>query len=299
MRLQGSLPVLITPFSQDYTIDIEGVRANVDRMIDSHVHGLVVPGGTGETPHLSITEYQNLIKAVVDQVNGRIPVIASPIYVRESDVIAQSKFSEDIGVDALLVLPPYYYGLSKHEIIDFYRTVASSVNIPIMIYHNPGPIDMTMEPMLIAQIARASPLIRYIKDSTTDVRRIQRILSYSEHKIGVFTGIDEMVFPGFALGSSGSVNTASNLIPAEFTLMCEYALEKRNFEESRKIYLRLLPLFWFLASTGPRMIPVIKAGVTMLGGVGGKPRPPFHPVTSEELNQLTSILHKIGVPIPG
>ncbi|MCK4821211.1 dihydrodipicolinate synthase family protein, partial [bacterium] len=185
MHFQGSFPVLITPFNEHGAINEDGIRLNVGRMLQGGANGLVVPGGTGETAHLTESEFRQVLTIVVETVHKRVPVIASPIYPRPSVVITQAQNAEKIGVDGLLVLPPYYYAVGMDELVAYYKSVADAVSIPIMLYNNPQPINMELDPTDIVRLAAASPLIQYVKDSTIDIRRVQRIMSLSQQKIKV------------------------------------------------------------------------------------------------------------------
>jgi len=283
---------MVTPFRSNEDLDLEGYRSNIDFYIESRVHGLVVGGSTGEFASLHPDEHKEIIKAAVDQVNGRVPVLAGTAHCATRYTIEMSKFAEDAGVDGLLIVPPFYSKPKDDEIYQHYAAVSKAVNIPIMLYNNPFTSKVDMKPELIQKLSKL-PNVTHVKESSSDITRIWKIRQLTNDKLIVFCGADNLAFESFAMGAKGWICVGANVLPRECSELYELAVMKKNLEAATNLYNRLLPMANLLEDTG-MFAGLSKAGLDLLGRAGGRPRRPMIAPGSLELEQLKEILKSFG-----
>lgn len=222
--------VMVTPFKKDGSLDEEALRLNIDWYIEHGAPGVICTGSTGEFDALSDEEIKRVIEVTLDQVNGRVPVIAGTSATSTWKAKELSKFAEDAGADGVMAVPPYYYHPKEDEIIEHYREVAESINIPVMVYNNPWTSKVDMKPQLIARLAEIDN-VRYVKESSGDIRRVEQILRLTGEKLTVFCGSDVLPFESFVLGAQGWVSVAANIIPKEAQKLFELvAIEKKSMK---------------------------------------------------------------------
>jgi len=284
---------MLTPFTKDEMLDEEGLRTNVDFLIDNGVHGLVPVATSGEYPHLSETEWKRTLDIVVDQVNGKVPVIAGTTAMTTINTIKRTKYAEDAGAHGAMVLASPYYLLTEEAAFQYFKTVAESVDFPIVLYGHPYRAKFDLSPEFVAKMVDDVSNIQYIKDSTSDIRRVHQYLRSTNGKITVFAGMEQIALSSFALGAKGWITATGNFLPRVMSQICELAIEKKDFENARELYFRILPLPAYIMSGG-KWLALSKACMTMVGGVGGYPRRPLLPVTKVEKEKLRKILVDIG-----
>jgi len=295
---RGSYVVIVTPFRKDGSLDEEALRNNVDWYIERGAPGIVCTGTTGEFDALSDEEIKHVIKVTVDQVNGKVPVIAGTAATSTWKTKELSKFAEDAGADGVMIVPPYYYLPSEEEIIEHYREVAEAIDIPIMVYNNPWTSKVDMKPQLIAKLAELNN-VRYVKESSGDIRRIEQILRLAEPKITVFCGSDVLAFESFVLGAQGWVSATANIIPRETQQLFRLIADEKKIDEARKLFFWMLPLLEFVEDSG-KISQVVKAALNIIGekeGIpkGGYPRKPRLPIGKDEEAKLRKILKQMGL----
>lgn len=290
-RFEGTFVVTVTPMASNEELDLEALRDSVEHFIESEVHGIVVCGSTGEFAVLSDEERENIIDTVVDQVNGRIPVLAGTAACSTRHVIEMTKYAKNAGADGAMIVPPFYSKVDEHEVYEHFRNVAEAVDIPIMLYNNPWTSKVDMQPDLIAALAEIEN-ISYVKESSGDVTRIWKILDLAKDKITLFCGTDNIALESFLMGAKGWICAAANIIPRHTSRLYEYACKEKNLEKARGLYAEMLPLFNLLEGTG-KFAHFSKAGLEMMGRKAGPPRKPLTPIDEEEKQKLKAVLEKI------
>lgn len=291
-KLEGTFCVMVTPFSKNEDIDTGGLKSNIDFYIGNGVHGLVVGGSTGEFAALSPNEHEKIIKAAVEQVNGRVPLLAGTAYCSTRNTIAMSKYAEDSGVDGLLIVPPFYSKPKDNEIFEHYSAIGNAVNIPIMLYNNPFTSKVDMRPELIEKLSHITN-VTHVKESSSDISRIWKIRELTKEKLTVFCGADNLALESFVMGAKGWICVAANILPRECAELYELAVLKRDYEQAGKLYSKLLSLSNLLEDTG-MFSAISKAGLDLLGHTGGRPRMPMQPPGPKELDELKAILKSFG-----
>ena len=162
-KFEGVYVVLVTPFKDDESIDEEGLKAHIDRVIDGGVHGIIVGGSTGEFASLSENERETIIRIAMKQANGRVPVIAGGMAPSTKETIRWCKFAEDVGADAVMVVSPYYGRQTDEALYQHFKEVSESVTIPVMPYNNIEASGNDLVPEIIIRLAQEGK-IGYLKE---------------------------------------------------------------------------------------------------------------------------------------
>ena len=291
-KFEGTFVVAVTPFTSNDELDLAALKENIDYYIQNGVHGVVACGSTGEFAALSLEEHKKVVKTVVDRVNGRVPVIAGTAACSTKLVIELTKYAKDAGADGAMIVPPFYSKPKENELYEHYKRVAEAVDLPIMLYNNPWTSKIDMQPPFIAKLGELDN-IRYIKESSSDITRIWRILNLTKGKMTVFCGADNLALESFLMGAKGWICVAANIFPGQTSRLYELAVKEKNMEKAQALYSDLLPLCNYLEETG-KFAQLAKAGLEMMGGKAGPPRMPLLPPTEEEKRELKQIIKKIG-----
>ncbi|HDJ89891.1 MAG TPA: dihydrodipicolinate synthase family protein [Thermoprotei archaeon] len=293
-KFMGVFPPIISVFDKNENIDEEKYREHIDWLIENGAHGIIVCGSTGEFFNMTLEERKRMIDITVDQVNGRVPVLAGTADCSTRITIMLSKYAEDAGVDGLLIVPPYYYKPNELEIYEHYKAISRAVDIPIMLYNNLGASKVYVKPKLLVKMAEED-IIEYVKETHGDVAYVHEIIYLGKGKKPyVFFGRDENAFEAFTIGAIGWVSGASNVTIKLQRQLFDVTVIGKNFEKAREIYYRLLPWFLLTERRG-RWIAYVKAALQIIGMNRGNPRKPILPLNSKEREELRIVLEKIGI----
>ncbi len=289
MKLQGSITALVTPFSNG-TVDEHALRLMIRRQLRAGINGLVPCGSTGEAATLRLDEYRRVIEITVEESRGRVPVIPGVGTNSTEKTVTQCREVAAWGVDALLLIVPYYNKPTQEGLFRHFRTAARSVRIPIVVYNIPGRTGVNLQPATLARLARACGNITTVKEASGSLDQITEILSLCPKGFTVLSGDDSLTLPMMSIGAKGGISVISNIFPAENVRLTAAAL-KGDFRTARKIHLRLFPAMKGLfLETNP--IPV-KAAAEMQGLCRGEPRAPLTKMTPANRKALRRILKKI------
>ena len=287
---EGTYVVIITPFTKDDKLDLEGLESNVEFYIKNGVHGIAVGGSTGEFAALTLEEHKQIMYTVVDNVNSRVPVIDGTASCSTSRVIELNKYALDVGVDGTLIVPPFYSKIKNDEIYEHFKNISDAVDIPIMIYNNPFTSKIDLSPEFLAELANINA-VKYVKESSGDISRIWRIRKLTEDKMTVFIGADNIALESFLMGSKGWICVAANIFPKETSRLYELARDGL-FEKAIELYDNLLPLCNFLEETG-KFTQIAKYGLELRGQKASPSRLPFLPLSEEIKRETEKIVEKI------
>lgn len=292
-KLEGTFAVLATPFDQDRKINFNGLEENINWYIEEGIHGIIPLGSTGEFTTLSTKEKKDILNFVVEKVNKRVPICTGASADSTEQVIEFAKFAQSVGVDGLLILPPYYFNPLQDEIIRHFKLINKAVNIPAMVYNNPGVSGVDIQLDTVLKIAEEDN-IKYIKESTGDITRLREIERNQEGKIKTFCGCDELALESFFFGAKGWVSVISNAFPKEAAQLFELVTYDKNYKEARKLYNKLLPFCIELEKSG-KLVQVIKYLMDKRGACGGKSREPKLPLTKKHKEKLDKMLNNSGL----
>ena len=257
---KGAATAIITPFNED-GIDFEKFANLVEWQIEEGINGIVVCGTTGEGSTLSDEEHREAIKFVVDQVNGRVPVIAGTGSNDIAYAIDLTKFACQAGADAMLVVTPYYNKATQKGLIEVFTKIADESTKPVIMYNVPSRTGMNMTPKT-CQVLAEHPNIVGMKEASGDISQIAEIAQLCGDKIDIYSGNDDQILPIMSLGGVGVISVLSNVMPKETVEICERFFSG-NIEGSRDLQLKLLPLINSLFSE-VNPIPV-KAAMSAMG----------------------------------
>jgi len=267
--LQGSLVAIVTPMFEDGQLDIPSLRSLIDFHVEQGSDGIVIVGTTGESPTVDFDEHCLLIKTAVSQVNGRIPVIAGTGANSTKEAIVLTKKAKELGVDACLLVAPYYNKPTQEGLFQHFTAVADAVNIPQILYNVPGRTACDISNDTTLRLA-AHPNIVGIKDATGGIERGTDLLLRAPADFAVYSGDDATALSLMLLGGKGVISVTANVVPKLMHEMCVAAIAgdvvvARNinakiFALHQKLFVEAnpIPVKWVLAQMG-----LIKTGIRL------------------------------------
>lgn len=290
MRIEGVIPALITPFKENGEIDEDGLRRNIEFVVSGGVSAVCPCGTTGESATLSHDEHKRVIDIVVDC--SKVPVVAGTGSNSTQEALDLTKYAEDAGASAALLITPYYNKPNRAGLIKHFEVISSKVDIPLILYNIPSRTGQNVDHTIVGELARKG-VISGVKEASGDLSQVSKIIEQTlDMEFSVLSGDDALTLPIISLGGSGVISVAANLVPGKMSEMVKRALEG-NFSAARKIHYELAPLFSALfLETNP--IPVKKAAEFM-GLAAGKPRLPLAELSQENQEKLKQVLRKLGL----
>lgn len=284
---------LVTPFKDDLSLDEIGLRKLVNHYIGvEKVDGLVPCGTTGESPTLTNAEHDRVIEIVVEETAGRVPVTAGTGSNSTEEAIARTRHAEAAGADASLQVCPYYNRPTQDGLFAHFEAIATSTNLPLILYNIPGRTGRNIDPGTIMKLAKIDNIVG-VKDAANDLTQTMEILSGTKNGkvFYVLSGEDAMTFSMITLGGHGAISAVANVIGAEYTELCRSALAG-DYETARRIHFRTLPLVKALfIESNPAPV---KAALTLMGLPAGPTRLPLVPLRPESQAVLTAALKEAG-----
>ena len=290
-RLSGVLTALATPFTPDGQIDENALRLLVDRSIDGGVDGVVACGSTGEFAAMSGAERRFVVETVIDQTANRAPVVAQTGAVSTAEAVELSRHAEAAGASVLMVVAPYYEPLSLDETVEYLRTVAAAVDLPIMLYNLPVATGVNLDPDTVGRLAREIDNIRYIKDTSADMAQAGQLIHRHGDVISTFVGWDSLLLAAITEGAAGVMAGTANVMPAQLVSI-HRALIAGDLNRARREWAQLYPLMDAIMSAP--FIPAVKTALNALGFPAGTPRKPL-----AELDGATAAtISKLAAELP-
>jgi 4-hydroxy-tetrahydrodipicolinate synthase len=287
---KGSLVAIVTPF-RNGKIDEQALGALIDWQISEGTHGIVPCGTTGESATLSHDEHQRVIEFTIRAVNRRVPVIAGTGSNSTEEAVALTRHAKRAGADGALLITPYYNKPTQEGLYQHYRTIAESVDLPLMLYNIPGRTAVNMLPATVARLANL-PTVVSIKEGSGSIQQIDEVLQLCGDRLSVLSGDDAMTLPLMALGGQGAVSVVANVAPRESAALIT-AAAKGDFAQARTMHRRLLPLTNALfLETNP--IPV-KTALALMGRCSDELRLPLCAMQPATKAQLVDALRRHGL----
>lgn len=289
----GVIPAVITPFGEDSRPDENALRTHVDFLIENGVHGLWVLGSTGEFPYLSMEEKKKVATWAVDEANGKVPTIIVTGSYGTDEAIEFAKYIEDIGADAIGIVLPTYWPLWEEDAFFYFKEVASSVNIPAIVY-NVFLAHLDLTPQFIAKLSSEIENIVGVKDTVTDVEHTKEILKLVNPEVfSVITGSELHFLTTLKEGGHGGIFPTPNFDPATSVKLYE-AFKKGNMQEVERLNSRLLGLIGVMAYGSHSPVAVIKESMRLLGRpIRPRVRKPLACLTADEISDLQNYLREI------
>jgi 4-hydroxy-tetrahydrodipicolinate synthase len=286
--IEGVLPALITPFTKDNRVDKDGIRQNIEFLVDGGVSGVVPCGTTGEAATLSIKEHEKVIEYAVEF--SSVPVVAGTGSNNTTEALELTKYARDAGADAALLITPYYNKPNDSGMLKHFMTIADGVDIPIIIYNVPSRTGINLKPELTAKLAKVSNIVG-IKEASGSLDQVTRIIELTKGEdFAVLSGDDGLTLPILSIGGTGVISVVANVAPKLVVSMVE-AFQNGDREKARELHMTLAPLIraMFL-ETNP--IPVKKA-VELIGLPAGNLRLPLAPISTDNEKKLKAALNDL------
>lgn len=230
---KGTGVAIVTPFNEDLSVNYDVFEKLINFNIENGTDAIIVCGTTGESATLTDEEHKDVIEFVVKTVNGRIPVIAGTGSNDTNYAIELSKHAEQMGVDGLLVVTPYYNKATQKGLITHYTSIADNVNIPIIVYNVPSRTGCNVEPETIKVLSKHKNIVG-IKEASGNISQVGKVAALCGDDIDIYSGNDDQILPILALGGKGVISVMSNVLPKETHDVCQLFFDGK-FKESLQI----------------------------------------------------------------
>jgi len=286
-RLGGVIAFPCTPFKANLSLDLPGFRANLRRLVDHDLCAIVVGAGTGEIHSLSPVEHLAIVKAALEEIGGRIPVLAGVGFSPQT-AIDMAKASTAAGVDGILIFPPYYPGDPNDEGMHaYYAGVAAATKRGVIIYSRDYA---NFSPAAVERLTTIPNLVAF-KDGQGDLRRYQQIITHVGDKLHWIGGAGDDLVPGYySLGVRTYTSSIANVAPRMSLALHVAAASGDRATVDRLMREYVVPLYAFRARRKGYEVSVMKTLMDLQGQVGGHVRPPLNDVKPDEVKELKKLL---------
>ena len=295
-RFGELITAMVTPFAPDGSLDLEGARGLARYLADHGSDGIVVCGTTGESPTLSHDEKMALFEAVLDAVGERSTVIAGTGSYNTAETIELTRAAGGLGVDACLIVTPYYSKPPQNGLLAHFTAVADAAEVPLLIYDIPGRTGRRVERPTMVELARHER-IAGVKDAVGDAGETAYLradlVEAGLEGFEIYSGDDPMLLPHLAAGAVGIISVCSHLVGPQIKQILTAWHDGKN-EEAQRVYAELLPLFSVIMGVTASPIPV-KHALGLIGQPVGEPRLPLVPATDEESRIIREALEGAGL----
>jgi 4-hydroxy-tetrahydrodipicolinate synthase len=290
-RFGAVVTAMVTPFAEDGSLDVDGVRSLTAHLLDHGSDTVFVTGSTGESPTLTLDEKRATFRAAVEAAKGKGQVLAGTGTYSTAESIELTHEAEEAGVDGVVVVTPYYNKPPQRGLVAHFTKIAESTSLPVVAYNIPGRTATRIEHDTLLTLA-AVPNIVAVKDSTGDFDALSRLIREAPDGFDVYSGDDWATFGLACLGAAGIVSVAAHLVGDRIAQMLHLIFEG-DVPAARKLHQELSPLFAAMFITS-NPIP-LKAALQMVGLPGGDPRLPLLPATPEERERIHRALEDAGL----
>ena len=287
-RLEGIIVPMATALTQDERIDVKRTRTLVDFLIDGGMDGLFPLGTSGEFALLNREERRSVVETVVDQTNGRVPVLAGVSDPSLENVLAFAKDAEDAGADAIVATPPYYYSTSEDGLFSHFEAIAQKSGLPLVLYNIPEWTHLLVPPMVVQRLIEKQ-LIVGMKYTEYNLLNLLRFLKVAGKRIPIFAGSDAMTFTNLEFGGAGGVIGVANVAPKLASAVFD-EFRRGDLEAARQAQFKLLPIIEGI-SVG-RFPAGLKEAMRIVGMPVGNVKRPLQGLTEEERKSVAGFLRE-------
>jgi len=281
------LTAVVTPFDNNFDINISQIKKLVRYLVENGSDGFVVCGTTGESAVLDKEEKVALFRAVVKEVGGQASVIANTGSYNTRDSIELTKAAEQVGVDGIMLVAPYYNKPSQEGLYQHFKTIANTTKLPIILYNVPGRTVANILPTTVARLIKDVPNIVGIKEASGSMDQVSELRYLLPDSFEIYSGDDSLTLPIMSLGGKGVVSVASNIVGLRIQEMVD-AHTKGNVSLAMRLHKELFPIFkGMFIDTNP--VPV-KTALNLLGINVGGTRLPLTDMSDENKEKLRSLL---------
>lgn len=288
---KGIIPAMVTPFNKYNEIDENAVRRVITHILKENVHGIFVSGGQGEFWALTRDEKKRLFEITVDIINGKIPVYAGTGAESTKETIELTKIAKDVGVDAASIITPYYIRPNENELINHYTKIANNVDMPILVYNNPGKTGIQISPKILNTLCEECNNIVGIKDSSGDLTITSEYINICGNKISILAGRDTLILATLVYGGNGAIAACANVVPGLIVKIYENFISG-DLKGALEAQSKLMPLR--LAFSLGSFPVVVKEAMNIMGLQVGTCRDPISPISEKNRQKLVQILLDLG-----
>lgn len=288
---RGTTVALVTPFHSDGRIDEKTLRSLVDWQIEQGTDVILAAGTTGESATLSHDEHHQVMDIIIEQANGRVPILCGAGSNATKEAVSLSKHAESVGASAILSVAPYYNKPTQEGFFQHYKAIAESVSLPVIVYNVPGRTGSNIGPEIIVRLAEI-PNIIGVKEASGDMAQIMEILRTCPEGFLVLSGDDALTLPLISVGGDGVISVIANETPKPLNEMVHAALNN-DWQKAQQIHHRLLPLMNAnFVESNP--IPV-KTALELMGKIKANFRLPLVPSKRETREYLAELLKSLDL----
>lgn len=295
---EGVIAAMVTLFKEDYSVDEEGIKEQVDFLIEGGVDGILVLGSLGEFMNLAWREEREKVAEIaVKHADKRIPIYVGTMHTSTDEVIYLTKHAQDIGADAVAIVPAYFFPLSDDAVYNHYSAVAEEVDIPIILYNFPACTGTNINPQVVGRLARDYDNIIGIKETIDSVMHMRKCLELTRAlDFKVITGNEDHALSILTMGGHGFVSGTANFAP-EYTVGIYKSFKEGNLKEAVKTYWDLMKIrqLWNMNVPGPVLIKFVMAEM----GRNMKPvtRRPLIPLSEKQKRKAREIIRKVSLGV--
>lgn len=291
--MKGVQCIVITPFKEDYSLDLEGLKYNLERMIGFGAHGMIVGGSLGEFSSMTMEERKLLFKTAVEAVNHRAPVVCCVADSYIERTIELAKYAKEIGADGVMCTPPFYAKVPEDGIFNYYKALNDAVDIGIVAY-NTGRAGNMMSPKFLERLVDGVPNVVALKQGVRDIEQLEETIYRIGHKITCLCGSEVMAVGCLAMGYKGTTSTNASFMTNIIVDMYN-ACMANDYEKAREIYYKGWGKYRRLMQDRGGQPSTTKAAMNMLGIPAGPVRPPMVELKDELKAELKGILAEMDI----
>jgi 4-hydroxy-tetrahydrodipicolinate synthase len=286
MELKGCYVAVVTPFDAQGNVDEEGLRKNIEFLIEEGVAGIVPCGTTGESATLSWEEHNRVVDISLEQAKGRVSVIAGAGSNNTVEAIEAARHAQQMGANAILCITPYYNKPTQEGLYQHYKAIAEQVSVPMVVYNVPGRTGVNLLPETVERLCDFDSIVA-VKEASASIPQVSEIHRRCGDRIAILSGDDALTFPILACGGKGVISVVANIVPARMVRMIDDFMAG-NIDAARKMHEQIMPIAdaMFL-ETNP--IPV-KTAMAHLGLAAGGVRLPLTAMTEDNKARLIDVL---------
>lgn len=291
-RFGRMIPAMVTPFDENLELDLDQARALAARLVEGGADSLVINGTTGESPTVFYPQKMKLFEAVVSEVGGQVPIIANVGDNCTADTMDFARDVQRLGVDAFMLVVPYYNKPPQEGLYQHFKAIADSVDLPCVLYNIPGRCVINMEAETTLRLAREVDNIVAIKEASGNMDQVKAILAGAPDGFAVYSGDDALTYEMMQLGAAGVISTIGNVAPSrmkEITDLCAAG----DFDAALKAHEDLLPLMNELFVTSNPIM--VKEALNLSGFPVGGVRLPLVDATPQQSQRLLQVMRQTGV----
>jgi 4-hydroxy-tetrahydrodipicolinate synthase len=293
----GLMPAMVTPFDERGEVDLGATEAVIERFIEAGVDGISPLGSTGESSHLTGEERKRFVEEVTRIVSGRVPLVVGVGAAGTREAVELARHAESVGVDAVLIVSPFYWKVGEEALFKHFATVAETVQIPVLVYNLPMLTGIDLSPSLIARIAAECPNVCGLKDTVTEyfhtvavLREVKRV----RPAFSVLSGWEDLILPSLLAGADGSICAFANVAPELFVNLVRSARDG-DLERGAELHRRVLSLVTLGAYSDPP-ISAIKLAMNKLGvPISPAVRGPALPIPEKAYEKVEGVLREVGL----